>query len=349
MPKSAAPGSWKPDARAFGDFATALARRYSGRYPDPVHPGSTLPLVRDYQGWNEPNLAIYLAPQWQRTAAGYQPASPALYRALLNAFYAGVKSVLPHAVVATAGFGPYGDAPGGQRIPPVQFVRGLLCISVLLKPLPCPAPAHFDALAQHTYAIRSPFWNALNADDVSIPDLNKLERPLAIAERSGRALPAGAKALWVTEVSYSSDPPNPRAVPMSTFDKWVAETLYELWSEGVSVVTWYLIEDQPPIPDYADTYQSGMYYINGQPKPAQRAFRFPLVVDTRHPNRPLLWLRAPSAGSLVVDERVAGRWRQLFSRTVIRDQIVERQLPRGQGRAAFRAGVGGDGSLVWSG
>jgi hypothetical protein len=347
MPKNATPGSWRPSASAFGAFATALSRRYSGRYPDPLHAGSTLPLVRDYEAWNEPNLSVFLAPQWQRTATGYQPASPALYRGLLNAFYAGVKSVLPHAIVATGGLGPYGDPPGDQRMQPVQFLRALLCISVLLKPLPCPAPAHFDALAQHTYAIGSPFKRALNADDVSIPDFYKLERPLAIAERSGRVLPAGPKAIWVTEVSYDSDPPDPQAVPMSTFERWVAETLYELWSEGVSLVTWFLIEDEPPIPNYADTSQSGMYFLNGQPKPAQRAFRFPLVVDTRG-RRPILWLRAPAAGTLVVQQRVAGAWHELFSRTVTRGQILERRLANGKS-GAVRASVAGDASLVWTG
>jgi hypothetical protein len=32
MPKSAAPGTWKPNATALGQFATALARRDSGRF-----------------------------------------------------------------------------------------------------------------------------------------------------------------------------------------------------------------------------------------------------------------------------------------------------------------------------
>jgi hypothetical protein len=349
MPSSATPGSWEPSASAFGAFATALARRYSGSYADPQNPGSTLPGVRYYQAWNEPNLSLYLAPQWKRSASGYTPESPVLYRGLLNAFYTGVKSILPHAVVGTGGTAPYGDPAGGPRMTPAQFVRTLLCVSVELSPQPCPNPAHFDALAHHPYAIGPPFTAALEPDDVSIPDFFKLERVLTVAERSGRALPAGPKALWATEVSYDSDPPDPKAVPMPTYDKWVAETLYELWSEGVSVVTWYLIEDQPPNPDYADSYQSGMYFINGQPKQAQRAFRFPLVVDTRHPKRPLLWLRTPAAGTLVVRDRVAGRWRSVLTRTVARDQIVERRLTPAQGRAAFRASVGGDASLVWSG
>jgi hypothetical protein len=349
MPASATPGSWEPSASAFGAFATALARRYSGTYPDRQNPGSTLPAVEDYQAWNEPNLSLYLAPQWRKTASGYAPEGPVLYRAMLNAFYAGVKSVLPHAVVATAGTAPYGDPAGGQRMPPAQFVRTLLCVSVELSPLACPNPAHFDALAHHPYAIGSPYTPALDPDDVSIPDFSKLEKALAVAERTGRALPAGPKAIWATEVSYSSDPPNPKAVPMATFERWVAETLYELWSEHVSVVTWFLIEDQPPVPDYADSYQSGMYFLDGKPKPAQRAFRFPLVVDTRQRKHPLLWVRVPAGGKLVVQERVAGRWRDVLTRTVARYQTVERSLTPAQGVGTFRASVGGDASLAWTG
>ena len=49
---SAAPGTWKPDPRALGDFAAAAARRY--------------PAVTRWQIWNEPNLNNHLAPQWTR-------------------------------------------------------------------------------------------------------------------------------------------------------------------------------------------------------------------------------------------------------------------------------------------
>jgi hypothetical protein len=347
MPKSATAGSWEPNAAAFGAFATALARRYSGHYADPRQPGFTLPAVHDYQAWNEPNLSVFLAPQWRRTRGGYAPVSPPIYRSLLNAFYAGVTSVLPHAVVATAGTGPFGDPPGAQRMPPAQFVRALLCISVQMRPLPCPNPAHFDVLAHHPYAVGAPFTGALDTDDVSISDFRKLEQPLAVAERTGRALPAGPKAIWATEVSYDSDPPDPQAVPMPTLDRWVAETLYELWSEGVSLVTWFLIEDQPPDPNYADTYQSGMYFLDGRPKQAQRAFLFPLVVDSRTPRRTILWLRTPAAGTLVVEERVGGSWRRLFARAVSRHEIVDETIAGARG-TAYRASVAGVASLVWS-
>jgi hypothetical protein len=346
VPKSATPGAWKPNAADYRLFAQALATRYSGHFPDPLHPGMMLPRVRYFQAWNEPNLWLYIAPQWTRVQGAWVAESPLIYRRLLNAFYAGVKAAQADAIVVTAGTAPFGDAPGGQRIPPAQFDRILLCVSAAMHPLPCSNPAHFDVLDHHPYAVGGPYTPALNPDDVSIPDMAKLERPLAVAERTGRALPAGGKPIWATEVSYDSDPPDPQAVPMSTLDRWTPETLYELWSEGVSVVTWFLIQDTPPIPSYADSYQSGMYFLDGTAKPEQTAFRFPLVVDRRGAGEPIVWTLVPASGTLVIQGLIAGRWQDLVRTTVTRREVVERHVPASAGER-FRARVGSDSSLVW--
>ena len=91
IPTSSAPGAWKPNAADYRLFAQALATRYSGRFPDPLQPGMMLPHVRYFEAWNEPNLWLYLAPQWTRVHGAWVAESPLIYRALLNAFYAGVK------------------------------------------------------------------------------------------------------------------------------------------------------------------------------------------------------------------------------------------------------------------
>jgi hypothetical protein len=346
IPKGSTAGSWEPNDSAFEAFARALATRYSGSFPDPLHPGAMLPRVRYFQAWNEPNLSIYLAPQWKRVAGAWVAEGPALYRALLNAFYAGVKATQPTALVVTGGTAPFGDPPGGPRIPPAEFDRDMLCLSTALKPLPCPDPVHFDVLDHHPYAVGGPYTPALNADDVSIPDMARLARPLAVAEATRRVLPVGTKPLWATEVSYDSSPPDPKGVPMGILDRWTAETLYELWSEGVSLVTWYLIRDQAPVPNYADTYQSGMYFRNGTAKQAQRAFQFPLVVDRRGTGEPIVWTRVPVAGTLQIQGRVDGRWSAVVTLHVSRYEVVERHL-RAAASESFRARVGGVTSLVF--
>ena len=113
--------------------------------------------------------------------------APAHYRRMLSAFYRGVKSVRPAALVVTAGTAPFGDpGVGGHRIMPARFVRELLCLRRSrrrLRGTSCPAPARFDVLSHHPYSVGSPRRKALNADDVSIPDLGKLTRLLRAAER----------------------------------------------------------------------------------------------------------------------------------------------------------------------
>ena len=124
--KPVRPGTWRPSASAFRSFAVALARRYSGTYPDPLNAGEGLPAVRSWQVWDEPNLTTYIAPQWERTKTGLAPASPGIYRNLLNAFYDGVKSVSSKNYVITAGTSPYGElVDGGWRIPPARFWRAV--------------------------------------------------------------------------------------------------------------------------------------------------------------------------------------------------------------------------------
>jgi hypothetical protein len=328
-PRSAPPRSWRPSPTAVGAYGEALARRYSGAFPDPARPGSPLPNVSAFQLWNEPNLGKYLTPQWRRGGRRLVPAAPAHYRRMLNAFSAGVRRAQPRATVVTAGTAPFGDPPGGQRMPPARFVRELLR-----------RPVRFDVLAHHPYSVAGPFRRALNRDDVSLPDLGKLVRPLHAAERAGRALPRARKRLWITEVSWDSRPPDPDGVPAAVHARWLAEALYVLWRQGAGTVLWFQVRDQPPRPSYPTTSQSGVLLRDGRPKLARRAFAFPFVA--RRPTgarRITVWARAPAAGMLTVERRTTGGWRALRSSAVTAGQVVLRRLavPRG---ARLRARVG---------
>jgi hypothetical protein len=265
--------------------------------------------VAAFQVWNEPNLPDYLAPQW----AGNATVAPALYRQMLNAFYAGLKSVDPSALVLTAGTAPFGDPEPGGRIMPVRFDRELLCVrqtgSGGLAGTGCRNPAHFDVLAHQPYSVGYPQKKALWPDDVSIPDLGKLTRVLRAAERSGGALPRIHHPLWVTEVGYNTKPPNPYGVPIAEDARWVDEVLNLIWSQSVPVVIWNQVGDQPPIPSYGLTSQSGVYYLSGQPKPALAAFRFPLMAwSTGGGSVEQVWGRAPSAGLLEIQISSGNGW-----------------------------------------
>jgi hypothetical protein len=233
--------------------------------------------------------------------------SAIVYRTMLNAFYAAVKSVDERDVVITAGTAPFGDSPGGPRVPPVAFDEQLLCLTGALAPAPCPDPAHFDVLAHDPYDLGAPTQPALAPGDVSLPDLGKLQRPLAVAERSGRALPAGHKPVWVTEFSYDTNPPNPAGVPMATAVRWVEQSMYVLWRQGVRTMIWLEVVDAPCIPSCTATVQSGVYSVSGAPKPVFYGYRFPFIATVGRRVRG--WGIAPRSGVVRVQELSRRRWR----------------------------------------
>jgi len=346
-PASAAPGSWRPDPAALGDFGTALARRYSGSFPDPARPGRTLPRVKAFQVWNEPNLPEYLSPQWRNRRS----AAPAHYRRMLNAFYHAVKSVRRDALVVMAGTSPFGDPqPGGRRIMPARFVRELLCLrrgrGRSLRRLRCSAPARFDVLSHHPYQLGRPRRKALNADDVSIPDLGKLKRLLRAAERSGRALPRKRHRLWVTEFAYDSSP-DPDGIPVARQARFLQESFYLLWRQGVDTILWLRIRDQLEGRSFAETNQSGVFYYGGRPKPSATAFRFPLVAERAGSRSIRVWGRSPLAGTVVIERRSGSRWRVVRSLRAGRHGVFTARVRGDAGATSLRARVGDERSLSW--
>jgi hypothetical protein len=321
------PGSWAPSPTALDEFATALARRYDGSFPDAGAPGGVLPRVRLFQAWNEPNLTRYLEPQWVVQEEHWTAFSPLLYREMLNGFYAGVKSVEPSDTVVAAGVAPNGDPEGVGRMQPLRFLREMLCVSpgssrrdgVRRSPLAiCPDPPHFDVLAFHPLSVGDPDLPATSSLDVSISDAAKITGLLKQAERLGTALPRRVKPVWVTELNWESAPQTPHGVPADLQAQWVSRALHRLWVAGVSLITWqFLVDPYPGVraatptggtveyPRPAGLYSAG---IDGnpessQPKPFLQGFSFPfdpLRVNAKqvrvwallmHPRQPVILQR----------------------------------------------------------
>ena len=338
-PGDAATGSWKPDPTAFGAFMTAAATRYSGAHPDPAAPGAVLPRVRLWQLWNEPNLSLYLAPQWRRGDDGWRTVAPAIFRRLLNAGYAAIKAVQPDAVVAAGGTAPYGDPGHGQRLGPVFFMRALVCAPGAPRQIEgCDDPAHFDVFDHHPYGVGSPSRHALNPGDAAVPDLRKITVPVQRAVAAGRVLPRRHKDLWITEISWDSSPPDPDGVPEATHARWLSESLAVLSDAGADLVLWLMVRDQKPVPSYARTYQAGVELEDGTPKPAAQAFRFPFVVQT---DRRRVWGRAPGAGVVELQRGRPGHWRTFERFTAAPGQVFRRRVRLGHG-VSLRARQGAE-------
>jgi hypothetical protein len=342
---TAPPGSWKPDPEAFGAFAAAVAARYTGAF-DPPGAAPVLPRVRYFQALNEPNLPTYLSPQWKRR----RPASPAHYRKLLNRFYPSVKSAHPGNVVLTAGTAPYGSPPGGPRMRPLRFWQSLLCLKRKrgrLHDRRCRDPVRADVIAHHPITGR-PRSRARQAGDVQIPELRDLRRVLRKAERAHNVLPAGNRPLWVTELWWETDPPDRFAnVTLRQQARWIAEGLYLLWKQRIPVAVLFLIKDQPyDRRDPFATYQSGVYFANGRPKPSRRAIGFPFVAERRSPRKLTVWGIAPRAGPVVVQRKHRGHWRGVRGFRNRGGPVFTATIhQRGPGK--LRARVGGRHSPAW--
>jgi hypothetical protein len=312
-------GSWAPDPAALRDFAAALARRYSGAFPDPLAAGRSLPRVTLMQAWNEPNLSRYLEPQWVAQGRRWSAFSPLLYRQLLDAFYAGVKSVAPTDTVIAAGIAPEGERAGLGVMAPVTFLRGMLCLEG------CASRPHFDVLAFHPLSVFDPDVPAVSALDVSIADIGKVSGLLRLAERRGTVLPARPKPLWVTEINWQSAPQSPHGVPPRLQAAWISRALHRLWVAGVGLVSWeFLIDPYPNLTIAAPTGHplelsrpAGLYFAgvsNGRsdpalarPKPFLTGFAFPfdpLRLDSRHVR---VWALLPRPRQPVQLQRSSGK------------------------------------------
>ena len=266
---------------------------------------------------------------------------------MLNAFYAAVKQVSSSNFVVTAGTAPYGDPPGGERTPPVAFDRDLFCLSPRLTPTSCPNPPHLDALSHHPYGIEGPYWHAFNADDAAAADMYKFSRILHVAERAQHALPAGPKRIWVTETSWDSKPPDPHGIPVETQARWLEQEFYVLWRQGVDTVLWLQIIDDPPVPNYASSYQAGLYYRSGKAKPAAQAFRFPFVTQRIDAGHVDVWGRAPVGGTLSIELQSGRRWKVTRRASVGKHQLFSLKISL-RGSAILRGQIRGQTSLTWS-
>ena len=345
-------GTWRPSAPALQAFATALARRYSGTYADAT--GQVLPRVRFIQAWNEPNLAVDVTPQYTRKGGRWVPASPGIYRSMLNAVYRGVKAAVPSDVVITAGTAPYGDLDksSNARIPPVAFWRSLLCVQgrTDLRSTRCGQHVSFDALAHHPYPIGPPRRRARNPDDAVVPDIGKITRVLRVAQRAGTVLPRGTKPIWATEISWDSTP-DPDGLSLADQARYLEGALYTLWKQGVRYVTWFNLRDEAKGKGWDSTYQSGIFtrgdtVADDTPKPSYTAFRFPFTAY-RTNGVAELWGMAPQAGPVAVQALVKGTWHTAASLTAGSDRVFVGRLRVGRG-TKLRAVSGADESLTWT-
>jgi len=113
----------------------------------------------------------------------------------------------------------------------------------------------------------------------------------------------------------------------------------------VATVIWYQVGDQPPNPTYQEASESGVFFIDGRPKPALTAFRFPVVVWRAAGGSMRVWGRAPVSGRLEIQERRRRAWKTVRVLTVGGGSTFTTAIAPFSG--AVRGVVAGQASLTW--
>jgi len=244
-------------------FATALATRYSGRYPG-------LPFVGFYTVWNEPNLEQFLAPTFDGKG---KPLSPFTYAKIYRAAYEGIKAGNPRARVGMGETSPRGrdrpsPSPGRLQntLAPGTFARLLSTVRPRLQ---------FDAWSHHPYSeIGRPPTQQVRWPNVTLSQLSRFEQEL------DRWFGRKNIPIWITEYGFETQPDEPKGVTWAQQATYVRQTLTLLRRDPrITVFIWFILRDDP-----TSTWQSGLISRAGREKPASNVFSgLAKALDARNP------------------------------------------------------------------
>jgi hypothetical protein len=191
---------YKPDARAFGEFARVVAEHFKGR-------------VDRYSIWNEPNWKTWLGPL---------KSAPALYRALYTRGYAAIKQADPSAKVLIGETSPFERA--GFSTAPLAFLRQVTCVNRKYRRVRSCAKLKADGYAHHPYDFaHRPTYRYPGADNVTIGTLRRLTRALDRMSRAGvlRRNGGGRMPVYLTEYGYFAT--GHRALPVKRRTRYLQQ------------------------------------------------------------------------------------------------------------------------------
>jgi hypothetical protein len=335
-------GTNNPDPAELARFAQAVAVRYSGTFDG-------LPRVTAFEVWNEVNASFFFQPQ--RDAAKTD-VSPGLYRQMVNQVATAIHAVRADNLVVAGALFPFtADSPHVQAIAPLRFMRELFCLDSRLHPAGSCPPVQLDVWSHHPYTTGSPEHHAASADNVSIRELPKMQTILRAAVAQHRIVSSTPVSFWVTEYGWDSNPPDPKGVPIRLLARWVSDSLFRMWSAGVTLASWFRLRDAGSEP-----YRSGFYFRCDQGIGCDRAkltldaFRFPFVAF-RSRGRIFVWGRIPDKRQIkvLVERYYEGAWAQVKALTTDRYGIFSAIVRSRSKRGSFRARLGdGDMSIPFS-
>ncbi|HEX2702283.1 MAG TPA: hypothetical protein VHM72_02485 [Solirubrobacteraceae bacterium] len=296
-----------PNPRDYGQFTQAVGREF-GSY------------VKLYSIWNEPNQTQELEPQYLDGNPKKTLESAVIYRKLFLDGYAGLKASGNFAgtKVLMGETSPLG-VTAVDISPPLAFLRGALCLNThYVKARGCgmlPAAGY----AQHPYdQEQGPFWRPPRAyggaDDVTIATLGQLQTALRLAA-DAHAIPKSTP-IYITEFGVQSYPNHYLGVPAATQAEYDAIAEQTAWNDpDVASFSQYLLSDDPDPGE--GSFQTGLLYVKGKPKPLYNGYRLPLTVTVSGGSRVSFWglVRPATAASQVALQYSdnGGAWQQLLT------------------------------------
>ena len=284
------------DPADFGAFATAAATRFAPRG------------VRKWEGWNEPNITLFLYPQYERKADRWVATSPRVYSDLQKSFYAGVKAAAPDAVVAGGVTAPNGDRCGTScRVGgPKQLTKpNRIKADDFLRALDAPGlQPPMDVVSHHPYPATKPRDTTLpNRGYLDLYNLDVLTRTIDRTYLRG-------KKVWLTEYGFGTEavPQYPKHFTRQEQATYIVDAFRRLRVRPrVQLMVYYFLHDHTD-------WKSGLLDINGAPKPGLAAFALPFAVDavTRKAVRMVGQARAAVDRTEVqIDWKSGDSWRRL--------------------------------------
>ncbi|MGD9695274.1 MAG: cellulase family glycosylhydrolase [Thermoleophilia bacterium] len=236
----------------FADFYTAAATRYNGFFVRPDD-GVTLPRVRLWEVWNEPNLAGFLQKGGRNSLS--------VYKSLLKAAYPAIKAGNRNSIVIGGVGGPRSstDSKGtGAK----TWLTGLVGDKSV----------KFDAYSQHIYPSQGPKYYTKSYAR-AFPSWLSLDYIYKQLDRKKKGM-----KLFVTEAGYTTAKTDFRKVKVS----FAQQNLYlkqlfalpAVKSPRLAAIVWFNLQDNlHTFPDGSITgWPGGLLKVDGSKKPAYASF-----------------------------------------------------------------------------
>ena len=243
------PPRWAPrKAQDFGTFAAAASRRF--------------PAVRRWIVWGEPSKrANFLVAGVPRRGPSYQHQVPRAYARMLDAAYAGLKSVNPANLVIGGNTYTVGDI----RAP--AFIRAMRLRSG--------RPPRLDLYGHNAFTLRRPDLAQPSALP-GVVDFSDLDTLASLIDANLGRTPTGRRIpIYIPEFTLPTDHSN------WEFNFWVSRRVQADWlaralaivrsSPRIVTLGWLSLYDDPPRPRH-DEVARGLIDYHGKRKPAFYAF-----------------------------------------------------------------------------